>query len=699
MKKKRVVQIFVIAALLVIILGSFLVKKGFIYMPSPGDIAFRPYKSLMSIFKRTPRENDNRFSNVMVNPPNITQYYDDGSGNVVESKPDPITFYFYESAAKLEMLDKDVTGIKMSPEAEGVWRWADEHSLVFYPKNDWPAGEKYKIKFPKDIFSPSFALSEYSYTVATPDFSASLNNFQLYQDPKNPKIRQLQASFSFTHAVDTKYFEKNLSLKIDKKDFPFKVTYDKLKRNAFIVSDPVSILTKDQVAVIELSSARAAAGGKDMRDKIKQAYGIPSQDKFFRIANVDAIIVNNDQEEPEQFISLEFTDGVDAKQLQGKVEAYLLPMLNPDTNKQQNDRIEVTGGDKDSGDGGDGDYGEEGTRDRIVRPYSYQWSFSEVTPAVLNKSKKLDLKQMDNASDISGVYMFKYNAPDMANRYVYVKINEGIVSQTDFAIKKPFSTLVTSAGFPKQVSLLQNGAILPLDGSRMLTFKTRGVSGVKVDIARVMPSQINHLISQTYSYGSFAHPGFKNEYDFNEYNISQCFSKVIPLNISIEKANYSTVDMNEFLKSQGASGLFFVKIKGYTPSTNTDEGVSDSRFILATDMGILAKKDYTKKYNVFVMSIKSGRPVAGAKVDVLGKNGIPVLTQYTDEQGCAVFNKIDGFQYEKQPVAYIVTKGDDTSFMPFNSSDRAVDYSKFDTGGEFASENKSRGIKAFVFSD
>ena len=673
------------------VLSVIFVEKS--YAISFSDILKAPFKAVSGLFKQDKKKSEApyRDANLYIYSPGVTRTYVNSNDETVLAKPDPITINFNSSAANIELLYKEVGGISMSPKCDGIWKWESEYSLVFTPAQDWPANETYKIKFPKEIFNGELNLTQYSYEVKTPEFKVYLNSFNIYQDPKNPKIHQLQAAFSFSHSVDTKLFEKNLNLTIDKQSVNVSISYDSVKRTAYAVSEPIKILTKDQTASIELSAVKAVTGGKAMENKIINAINIPSEEKFFRLSGTKCLIVRNDKEEPEQFLEINFTTGVDISEMEGKVELYLLPLKHPESNKNTQGTYEYydEGGYYDDS----GNYIEHVS---VSRPSSYRWSFSEVTPEILAYSKKLDLELMPAANKVSPAFMYKYFAPDLARRYVYVNIKEGIRSEIDFTIKKPYANLLESAAFPKEVKLLQNGAVLPLEGSKRLTFVTRGVNGVKVDLARVLPNQINHLISQTY--GSFANPSFTNKYNFDENNISQMFSKIIPLEVSVSKANYSSVDLGEFLRTQDSSGLFFVNIQGFDPSTNSNNGPSDKRFILTTDLGILVKKDRSNKHNVFVMSIRSGRPVSNAKVEILGRNGVPVLTQYTNGEGCAVFNKIAGYSREKQPVAYVVTSGSDISFMPFERYDRSVDYSKFNVGGEYSS-NKEKGMKAFIFSD
>ena len=46
------------------------------------------------------------------------------------------------------------------------------------------------------------------------------------------------------------------------------------------------------------------------------------------------------------------------------------------------------------------------------------------------------------------------------------------------------------------------------------------------------------------------------------------------------------------------------------------------------------------------------------------------------------FRSLDDFQREKQPVMLTVSQGEDFSFLPMDDRGRALDYSRFDIGGE-----------------
>ena len=125
--------------------------------------------------------------------------------------------------------------------------------------------------------------------------------------------------------------------------------------------------------------------------------------------------------------------------------------------------------------------------------------------------------------------------------------------------------------------------------------------------------------------------------------------------------------------------------------------MADRRLILVTDLGLLIKDNADGTHDVFVQSIKTGEPVGGAQVDVLGKNGISVASAETDNSGRATLPSLNDFTREKQPVAYVVRRDEDVSFLPFGREDRELNFSRFDTSG--VTGLAANDLTAFVFTD
>ena len=183
------------------------------------------------------------------------------------------------------------------------------------------------------------------------------------------------------------------------------------------------------------------------------------------------------------------------------------------------------------------------------------------------------------------------------------------------------------AELPQEVEIQGDGGLLALGGERKLSIRSRGVSVIKFEIDRVLSTQINHLVSQTE--GEFQAPEFKNA-SFDQDNISRIAREDQTIALQNKwKANYSAFDFAKYLQkpADGGSerGLFFLKARAWDPvAKKFIKGVTTTRFILVSDLGLLVKKNADQTSDVFVVSIKTGQPLAGVTVEILGRNGIAV---------------------------------------------------------------------------
>jgi uncharacterized protein YfaS (alpha-2-macroglobulin family) len=284
---------------------------------------------------------------------------------------------------------------------------------------------------------------------------------------------------------------------------------------------------------------------------------------------------------------------------------------------------------------------------------------------------------------------------------LYVHIRKGVRAFGDYPLADDYTAVVRVPALPREVQIEGGGGLLALNGERKLSIRSRGLRAIEYEIARVATTQINHLVSQTE--GNFQHPHFFAPELFNQENISRI--AVERQGIALEnkwKANYSAFDFSEHLRkpADGGSerGLFFLTARAWDETKKKPiYSVKDSRFILVTDIGILTKKNADGSSDVFVMSIKQGKPLSGVTVDVLGKNGIPLQTATSDGDGRCTFPSVDKLTREKTPVAYVARNSDDVSFIPYAREDRQLNFSRFDIDGidNVLPEN----LDAFVFTE
>ncbi|MEM7279632.1 MAG: MG2 domain-containing protein, partial [Pseudomonadota bacterium] len=127
---------------------------------------------------------------------------------------------------------------------------------------------------------------------------------------------------------------------------------------------------------------------------------------------------------------------------------------------------------------------------------------------------------------------------------------------------------------------------------------------------------------------------------------------------------------------------------------------SDSRFVAISDLGIFVKSANDGSQDIFVHSIASGQPLAGANVQLISKNSSTAMSALSDARGHARLGSPENLRREKEPVAWLVSYNGDQMFMPFRRSERMLRYSRFDVGGEYAQgPEHQQSLKAQLFTD
>ena len=588
----------------------------------------------------------------------------------------PLVVNFKGSAAPLDKVGKVITPkISINPSAQGTWTWQDDKTLVFTPLVDWPVGMEYKLTLPqKGLVADHVKLDRYQLNFKSAPFDAVLTQAEFYQDPTDPKLKKIVATVSFTHPVDSADFERRVSLRLKEQsagilgfggtNFPAQVTFDKFKLSAFIHSNPIAIPEKDSAMLLKIDGGiRAARGGPSTSAKLEREIAIPGVFNFFRVASVQLALARNDRFEPEQVLVLETTTGAEAKELEGAVSAVVLPLHRPDAKPEQ-------------------------------RKYPHAWSAAEVGPDVLKLATPLKLAAIATETDASTLHSYKYQAEP--GRYVHVRVKKGIKSFGGYVMAKEYESVMAVPAFPKELKILYDGAILSLSGEKKVSLYSRDIEAIKFEIGRVLPSQVQHLLTQ--SDGDFKNPQFESS-RFNEENITERFDELRVLDkVAPGKTQYHGFDLTRYLDKDNRRGLFMLNAEAFDREGKLASGVSDRRLILVTDLGLLVKDALDGSHDVFVQSIFSGESVAGAKVDVLSKNGQAIISVVTDADGHAHLPTLTSFVRQQAPALYLVQKGNDLSFLPVNRADRQLTMSRFDVGGVGSSVKGDR-LSAYLFSD
>lgn len=606
---------------------------------------------------------------VVVSAPGVSRVDDEGR---VYPQPLQLRFSIHypdptaegpRTVASLQSLDQELTGIRLHPAHAGSWRWRDENTLVFSTEQDWPADQAYRIELPADIFAEGVRLENNQPQFETPPFVANLDKLEFYRDPETPSRHQAIATLRFSHAVSVESLQQQVrfamrpsgsAITVKPQHYDYSVALGRAGREAYLKTHPLALPEEENFMTLEAAAGiRALDGNARSAEKIERNLRIPSVSSFFRVTSLAAQIITNEQGDPEQTLVIELTDGVNASKLAADIEAWVLP---------QN--------------------------------YHHRGG-SEIDEAVLKRSQKLTLQANPGSDDFNTLHSFRFRAPE--NRRLLVRLPAGLESRGGFRMNVPYAGVLQAPSFPREVSVVGDGTLLALSGEQQLGFQTRGVQALEVEIHQLFEDQLAHLVSQTH--GRLKDVSF--HWNFSESHIGVRHVERLGIaETDPAKVAYASLDLAPRLKNLSADkGVFVVNVYGLNANGHRT-GHSDRRLVLVTDMAVISKRDAANNNQVYVFSLERQQPLAGATVSLLGLNGRPVLTRTTDASGRADFPNVSDYQAERRPVAWLVKQGQDLVFMPFDSHERSVNYSRFATGGVYTGRSDGNAtIRALAFSD
>lgn len=573
--------------------------------------------------------------------------------------PSPLRVIFTAPLARIDRLYQPLeSGVAITPSIRGQWVWENDSRLRFTPESDWIPNTEYKVVLSDEILNPQVELKDNEFSFSAPSFSGKVVDSDFYEDPQNIKNKSATASFRFNYPLNPQNIKDKISVKTasgENYDFTYKLTDQNTVLH--VVSAPLKIKSEEDFAKITVAGAENAYNKKTFDGKLTATVKIPSSSTFFKVKSVSSAIVRNEQnnDNPEQILFVNFSTAVNSAGLAENLKLYF---------SKDNCRL---------------------VRKKIAENRKNGNGFYD-------NMRQLALSEVSVNEDNLKNHMFKYDA-DYQKGCLTTVISKGLRSVEGFRLGEDVVETTDIVPYPQEARIAFDGAVLPLNGSREVAFLSRGVKELRISVARIDSASLNHLVTQTS--GDFAHPYFRN-YNFTEDNISEIFEK--KLNINAEhpaEANYSSLNLNEYFKDK--KGVFLVKVRGYADDNHYSS--EDSRLIMITDLGIVVKDNLNQTHDIFISDISESRPVSGAVIDVLGKNGLPVISVKTNAEGKASIPDFSGFKKDREAVVYKVTNGNDVSFLPISRSDRRMDMSRFDVGGEYDYGQDENALKGYIFSD
>ena len=618
--------------------------------------------------------------------------------------PKPLLVRFEKSVAPIEAVGKDLPADKkpltLTPAQPGIWHWDDDKTLRFQPSQDWPVGGKFAVDFARKHFvAPQILLKDYRFEFATVPFTVTLQDVQFDQDPVNAANKTGIATLRFSHPPDSASVESRLSLKyFDKltdekeveRDAPaYTLNFEAKKLQAYLRTASLTMPSKEgRIVLSGTAGMKSALGGPATSTVLDATIKVPGR-YALAVNELNARIARDVDEEPVQLLTLALSHSTTEDEVKKHTQAWLLPLKNPDASKQA-------------------------AFEKSIENFNgqpYPWGNEQVGAALLKAAQALPLTLNALETEHGEVHSFNHSAEP--GRWMAVRVSAGMKSFGGYELEKSSELIVQVPDYPAELRLVGKGALLAMSGQKKLSVFTRDLPGIKVDVGRVLPGQLQHLVSQ--SSGALDALSW-NGYSFDESNITEHLDKVITLPSAARgQAQYTTLDLAPFLAEGAESkrGIFFVRLRGYDPKTQNfidapyhEEGqgpgyeatTADTRLIVVTDLGLVVKRNKDQSREVFVQSLAGGTAMEGVTLDVIGKNGQVVLSRTTDAQGHAQLPDLKGYRNERQPVLLLARRGGDQSFLPLDWRMSGLDLSRFDVGG-VSQAVEAGALSAFIFSD
>lgn len=584
----------------------------------------------------------------------------------------------------------------MDPPLSGTFR-SDEHNrnvIWFTPSEDWPVGREIRIGVDPQSF-PDLKFKDITSLFKTAALEARFSDTSIVSDPESPGRRELVTTITFSHVPRAEDISPHLSLRLrtepekgfsskNTKELKYVINQDpKLPQRFFVRTTNFALADEPGEARFLLSSGvnPEQEGGSPSAHSSSSYLAVPSKKEIFKVA-MSVAVVSKGEGNLQRILTIESNEPINDQALRSSLDIFLLPDCSDKINR------------------------------KLCQGRARIGDESAVLPEILDQSKQLPIAMLEHDESSSpNMFYFAFESP--GQREILVKVKSSLTSDSGYGLTRDKRQVFYAEALPKRLNIMHSGALLSLSGDKRLGVVLRNIKAIEYELARILPGNMPQLIAVTS--GNLATPDFDSslvglDQLAERFRYEEAFAERDP-----SKTQYTSVNFAKFIASnKRPQGLFLLTVRekgecgankmcSQGGSCQSDEQCriglpEDRRLVLLTDLGILVKDSANGEHDVFVVSFKTGKPVSGVTVKLLGQNGLSVLSGQTDSQGRCTFPSTQDFKAEKAPLVYVVEKGEDLSFLPFARADRQLNFSRFDTGGIFNLE-EAQGLRALIFSD
>ncbi len=266
-----------------------------------------------------------------------------------------------------------------------------------------------------------------------------------------------------------------------------------------------------------------------------------------------------------------------------------------------------------------------------------------------------------------------------------VSIRKGLRAIDGSQLKKDFSSTVNfrKEDIPPQLDFVGEGFYLTKSGHLNIGLSTINVDKVTIEIDKIYVNNLVYLLNQNDLAGG-------NDYYWYDKRTlgKQVHSSDLVVQKTYNEEVVTPINIKEFLADERL-GIFNI-----TARFTERRWEQTSKWVLATDLGILAKKAGDDLW-IWVNSLTSLTPIPNAEIKLISQNNQTLLTTNTNAEGIAVLESYNRFEQE-QLVPFLITAsaGNDFSFLELTRHQIAT--SDFNVGGASFLEH---GYEAYLYNE
>jgi hypothetical protein len=314
-----------------------------------------------------------------------------------------------------------------------------------------------------------------------------------------------------------------------------------------------------------------------------------------------------------------------------------------------------------------------------------------------------------------------------------VEVFEGIQSLYANRLEKNYAEKLTFDAIKPGIKLVRSGTILPSSNNLKINFEAANLNAVDVKVYKIYKDNIlqflqnnqlngtenlrqvsqaiakttielkqNNLIDYT-KWNVYAldvskliapEPGaiYRVEFSFKKnYSLYKCSSQ--SLNNEYDSERDEEVAENDINYSNNSYNYYYENDYEWRATQNpcdsyyyynTNLGTN----ILASDLGVIAKRGLDKSFVIAVSDIVTTKPIAGATVELYDYQQQKIASSITDSSGLTAF-ELDTYAYFA-----IVKQGKSTTYLKLDD-ELSLSISNFDVAGE----TLQKGLKGFVYGE